>query len=166
MGLGRAPFFPTGLVVVEEDVLLPTTQLVTIIDPETGETTTIDKPITFGPGKAVGVIEEDGKETFKLVGAWRDTGNPHNFLGFQTNSLDNGTVRPIVITARGSVVKNPVVTGGVPLEPGEDVFLSIFVGEVTQNPAYFDLDGAVYYRIGYAVSANKLAISPDFIVRL
>lgn len=166
MGMGNAPTFSSGVLIVDPNVEIPNTQLVTVIDPITGEVTVIEQPVQFGPGKAVGLLEVDGVEVYKLVGAFQDTGSPHNFLGFQINVLENGTVRPVVSTARGTMIADPIVSGGEALEPGEGVFLSVVPGEVTQNPDYFDVVGAVYYRVGFAVSSNKLALAPDHILRL
>lgn len=167
MGVGRAPVPPSGgAVIVDTDVVIPTTQLITIIDPETGELITVEKAVVFGKGKAVGLLEIDGVEQYVLVSALLETGKPDNFLGFQRNVLEgSNTVRPIVSTARGSIITDPAVTGGVPLEVGLNVFLSVVSGEVTQDPQYYDLPGAVFIRLGYAVSPNKMALVPDFTVR-
>ena len=164
--MGNAPTFSSGVIIVDPSVEIPDTQLVTLIDPLTGEIVVLEQPVQFGPGKAVGLLEIDGVETYKLVGAFQDTGSPHNFLGFQINVLDGGNIRPVVTTSRGAMIVDPVVSGGEVLDAGVGVFLSIVPGEVTQNPEYFDYSGAVYYRVGFAVSGNKIALAPDHILRL
>lgn len=168
MGVGRAPVPPSGgAVIVDTTVVIPATQLVTVIDAETGELITVEQDVTFEQGKAVGLLEIDGVEQYVLVGALLETGKPDNFLGFQRNVLVGArAVRPIVSTARGSVIVDPVVTGGVPLTTGVNVFLSVVSGEVTQDPQYYDIDGSVFLRLGYAVSPNKMVLVPDFTVRL
>ena len=168
MGVGRAPIPPSGGIVVvnPNEVVLPDTQLVTVINPETGEPELVEAPVTFGPGRAVGIIEEDGVETYRLVGAFQDTGFPSSFLGFQTNVLQNDETFPIVMTSRGSRIEAPIVTDGAALVAGKDVFLSIVPGEITQDPKHFDLKGSVLLRVGYAISATKIALVPDFRVRL
>lgn len=169
MGVGRAPVPPSGgtVVVNPTEVVLPDTQLVTIINPETGEPELVEVEITFGPGRAVGIVENDeGEEVYRLIGAFQDTGFPASFLGFQTNVLKNNTTHPVVLTARGSRIENPAVTDGVALVAGEDVFLSVVPGEVTQDPKHFDLSGSVLLRVGYAINGTKLALVPDFRVRL
>jgi hypothetical protein len=168
MGVGRAPTPPSeGVILVDSDVDLPDTQMVTVINPETGEPELVEVAITFGPGKAVGIVEDaNGVEVFRLVGAFQDSGYPQSFLGFQTNALVDDTTRPIVKTARGARVEDPLVTDGVALVAGEDVFLSVVPGEVTQDPQYYDMEGSVFLRVGYAMSANKIALVPDFRVEL
>ena len=168
MAVGRAPTPPSGgVIVVDPEVDLPDTQWVTVINPETGEAELVEVEITFGPGKAVGIVENDeGVEVYRLVGAFQDTGYPGSFLGFQTNTLVGDNTRPVVKTARGTRIQDPVVTGGVALIPGKDVFLSVVPGEVTQEPAHFDVSGSVLLRVGYAINATKIALVPDFRVRL
>ena len=168
MGVGRAPTPPSeGVIVVAPEVELPGTQMVTVINPDTGEAELVEVEITFGPGKAVGIVENDEAiEVFRLIGAFQDSGYPGSFLGFQTNALIGDETRPIVKTARGSRIEDPLVTDGVALIPGDDVFLSVVPGEVTQNPDHYDVGGSVLLRVGYAMSTNKIALVPDFRVRL
>lgn len=168
MAVGRAPAPQSeGVIVVAPEVELPGTQMVTVINPDTGEAELVEVEITFGPGKAVGIIEdENGVEVYRLVGSFQDTGFPGSFLGFQTNALVEDETRPIVKTARGSRIENPLVTGGVELIPGRDVFLSVVPGEITQDPAHFDVNGSVMLRVGYAINPTKIALVPDFRVRL
>ncbi len=168
MGLGRAPTPPSeGVIVVAPEVELPGTQMVTVINPDTGEAELVEVEITFGPGKAVGIVEnEDGVEVYRLIGAFQDSGFPGSFLGFQINALIDGVTRPIVKTARGSRIEDPLVTDEAPLIPGQDVFLSVVPGEVTQDPQHFDLAGSVMLRVGYAINPTKIALVPDFRLRL
>ena len=88
------------------------------------------------------------------------------FLGFQRNIIGGvNSARPLVTTARGSIITDPVVTGGVPLEVGKLVFLSAVSGEVTQDPQYYDIEGSVLLKLGYAISSRKMALVPDLTVR-
>lgn len=166
MAVGRPPFAQaagTSVVLIATGVVIPDNQTVTVIDPETGEFITIEQPVIFGPGKAVAVVEnEDGDEEYRLCGAFQDTGMPQAFLGFQTNIIDGGGIRPIVTASRGSRVMNPVVTEGVELVAGKDVFLSTVPGEITQDPAFYDMRGSVMLRVGYAVSAVKMILATDY----
>lgn len=166
MGVGRAPVPKQGgTVIVDTDVVIPTTQLITIIDPETGELITVEQEVSFTQGKAVGLVQVDGVEQYVLVSSMLE-GGADTFLGFQRNIIGGvNSARPLVTTARGAIITDPVVTGGVPLEIGKLVFLSAVSGEVTQDPQYYDIEGSVLLKLGYAISSRKMALVPDLTVR-
>jgi hypothetical protein len=81
----------------------------------------------------------------------------YTFLGFMMTSTSVGA--PVsIIAMRGSAVV-PVVEGGGPLTPGEKVFLSGTLGEVTHTPP----TGAGYtsVQVGIATSATQLVLLTD-----
>ena len=89
------------------------------------------------------------------------TGLPTNWAGFCAMDAAPGT-SPRLITGRGSKV-TPVVTGGIPLGAGSDVFLSAVEGQVSPNPpepgmSPFDL---VSLRVGFAISDTEIILTTD-----
>lgn len=81
----------------------------------------------------------------------------YTFLGFMMTSVATGA--PVsIIAMRGSAVV-PVVEGGGSLTPGEKVFLSGTLGEVTHTPP----TGAGYtsVQVGIATSATQMVLLTD-----
>lgn len=117
-------------------------------------------PTPFVLGHAVGLFDSGGTKTFKLCGAITATQFPGNFYGFLHNLALSS---PQVTTGRGSRVV-PIVQFGVPLVPGNDVYLSTALGSVTQTaPSGL---GQTVLKIGYAVSTTEIVIVTDYRVQI
>lgn len=81
----------------------------------------------------------------------------YTFLGFMLSESATGT--PVsVIAMRGSAV-TPIVEGGGPLTPGEKVFLSGTLGQVTHTPPTGA--GCTVTQVGVATSATQIVLLTD-----
>lgn len=81
----------------------------------------------------------------------------YTFLGFMLTSAATGA--PVsIISMRGSAVV-PVVEGGGLLTPGEKVFLSGTLGEVTHTPPTGA--GFTSVQVGIATSATQMVLLTD-----
>lgn len=86
----------------------------------------------------------------------------YTFLGFMLSTADVG--KPVsIVSMRGSAVV-PVVEGGGPLTPGEKVFLSGTLGQVTHAPPA----GTTYtsVQVGIATSTTQMVLLTDQRVKL
>lgn len=107
-------------------------------------------------GVAVRAVKNpDGSTTFHPVGALA-VDKPQSFYGFLTGGGGTGL---IVAAGRGSTIE-PVVEGGVPLVPDEDVYLSTIPGQVTQVSS--TTEDHAQLRVGVALDATRILIAPDF----
>ena len=81
----------------------------------------------------------------------------YTFLGFMLTSAATGA--PVaIISMRGSTVV-PVVEGGGPLTPGEKVFLSGALGEVSHTPPAGA--GFTAVQVGIATSPMQMVLLTD-----
>lgn len=81
----------------------------------------------------------------------------YTFLGFMLASAATGS--PVsIVSMRGSAVV-PVVEGGGSLTPGEKVFLSGTLGEVTHTPPTGT--GFTSVQVGVATSATQMVLLTD-----
>jgi len=103
-------------------------------------------------GAAVALVSISGNQKLTECGSASNAGE---FQGFAKISVADGDPVP-VITVRGSMVE-PIVEGGGSLTPGDPVFLSPTLGEVTQTPP---ATGMVL-RVGESVSPSQIFFNTD-----
>ncbi len=125
-------------------------------------------PATGGllAGEAVAIIPNPGPSVgaadfyFTRCGIL-PTGLPTNWAGFCAADAAPGA-SPRLISGRGSMV-TPIVTGGVPLGAGNDVFLSSVEGEVSPVPPEPGMSPSalVSLRVGFAISDTVLILTTD-----
>lgn len=86
----------------------------------------------------------------------------YTFLGFMLSSADAG--KPVsIVSMRGSTV-TPVVENGDALVPGEKVFLSGTLGQVTLTPPVGT--NFISVQVGVATSTTQMILLTDQRVRL
>lgn len=114
-------------------------------------------PVPLQVGHTVYIADDAGTPTYKLCGALT-VDRPDLLMGF----IASGGVGPgttLITTGRGSRVV-PVVEGGAPLVPEQEVWLSATPGEVTQTPPY--QSGTSIVRVGVATSTTEIILNSDF----
>ena len=104
-------------------------------------------------GQAVALVDDAG--TMKLLPCSATT-YAAAFVGFSDRTIVQGRIP--LITNTGARV-TPVVEGGVPLVPGNPVWLSTVAGQVTQTPP--NTQGARILKVGVAVSLTTIVIVRD-----
>lgn len=110
-------------------------------------------------GSAVGIRNENDQLVFFEVGSLA-VDSPMSFIGFLSEAMEAGAKAKLV-TGRGSVV-TPKVLNGLPLAPGQQIYLSVVPGFVTQTPPDPDqFPGATLQPIGYAVTATTMIFNTD-----
>ena len=104
------------------------------------------------PCAAVALIGVEGMPCFCECGA---TTHASNFHGFSRIEVPHGN--PVfVVTMRGSEV-TPIMEGGLPMVPGEPLYLSETPGELTHTPPSVGM----VIRVGNAFSDTKMTINTD-----
>jgi hypothetical protein len=112
---------------------------------------------TFLAGSAVAILPSVGSNHyFTLCGAQNHTSL---FVGFLIADVHEGETA-IVVAGRGSKV-TPIVEGGIPLIPGEDVYLAMTAGMVTQADIPIETH-TIAFRVGSAISDSELVMSTEF----
>ena len=101
---------------------------------------------------AVALIGVGGVPCFCECGA---TTHASDFYGFSRVGVSPGN--PVfVVTMRGSEV-TPIMEGGLPMVPGEPLYLSETPGELTHTPPSVGM----VIRVGNAFSDTKMTINTD-----
>ena len=140
-------------------VTVPATQLVTVVDPNTGSLSEEEVAVDFGVGSVVSLVNDGGSQAFRLCSAFPSTGFPLSFFGFLFQAIDPGSSGAVVVSARGSRVQ-PLIEGGGDLIPGEAVFISATPGKVTHTPPV--AVGCTILKVGFAVATDAVVLAPDF----
>ena len=109
-----------------------------------------------GAGVAVAIVQVVSQLEYIPCDA-SPTGYSEAFAGFTAQVIIPGGHGQLIV-GRGSLV-TPVVEGGAPLIPGQEVFLSLTPGEVTQTPV--SGPGEINLRLGAAVSTTQLLLTTD-----
>ena len=117
---------------------------------------TVPIGFTFLAGAAVAIVPDSGHQHYALCGAQAHTSL---FVGFLTRDVAGGN-NAIVYVGRGSKII-PLVEGDAPLIPGNDVYLSLTAGRVTQDNIPVDVH-TIEFRVGSAVSATEIVLSNEF----
>lgn len=138
MPIGRRASFATGTAtyVVNPNVVVP--------------------PGGLTAGIAVALVNEDGTQVYRSCGALPDDYSDC-FLGFLSLDVSGGGVAKVAV-GRGSLVQ-PLVEGGVPLIPNQDVYLSPTPGRVTQSNVNVPTMRRI--KLGYAISTTQMVIVTD-----
>lgn len=104
------------------------------------------------PSVAVALVRVEDVPCFCECGA---TTHASNFYGFSRIGTSPGN--PVfVVTMRGSEV-TPIMEGGLPMVPGEPLYLSETPGELTHTPPSVGM----VIRVGNAFSDTKMTINTD-----
>jgi len=140
-------------------VTVPETQVVSTVDPNTGEVTEEEVAVDFSQGAAVALINTGATQEFRLCSAFPGTGFAGSFFGFLFQAVDADSSGAIIVSARGSKV-TALVVGDADLVPGNPVFLGEVAGRVTQTPP--ETVGTHLLKIGFAVAVDQIILAPDF----